>query len=149
MALTTSLVCPLVSPITGKTLQYFLRSSGRRHTSGQAVAALHGGSRRWQGDTGETGLTAEPWGPLARQGMCRDSICCQEDFRRPLTHAQQRSGESGQQRSREERWLEISQNQTEGSWRMGEGRPLVDLPDPHDRQLGGLRKRLWTWFWRL
>ena len=50
---------------------------------------------------------------------------------------QQRSGESGQQWSREERWLEISQKQAEGSWTMGEGRPLVDLPDPHDRQLLG------------
>lgn len=39
--------------------------------------------------------------------------------------------------SREERQLEISQNQAEGNWRMGEGRPLVDLPDPHDQQLLG------------
>jgi len=49
--------------------------------------------------------------------------------------AQRRSGESRQRRSRQEIWLEISQNQTEGIWSTGEERPLVDLPDPHDQQL--------------
>lgn len=60
MALITSLFGPLVLPIAGKALQCPLRSSRRRHTSVQPVAALHGKRRRWQEDIGEMGLTADP-----------------------------------------------------------------------------------------
>lgn len=35
----------------------------------------------------------------------------------------------------EERWLEINQNQAEGSWRIEEGRPLVGLLNPYNCQL--------------
>lgn len=132
MALTTSLVCPLVSPITGKTLQYLLRSSGRRHTSGQAVAALRGGSRRWQGDVGETGLTAEPWGPLARQGMCRGSICCQEDFRRcPDTC----TAEGWWERAAAEQGRKVAWNKPEPDW--------GKLEDGGGKTFGGFTRSTW------
>lgn len=89
---------------------------------------------------GEMGLTDKPQGPLARQGKCRAASATKRTSGGPCTCTQQRGDESGQRQSREERLLEISQNKAEGSWRIGEGRPLVDLPDPQDWQLLGTGK---------
>ena len=74
---------------------------------------------------------------MARQGKHRAASAAKRTSGGPCTCTQQRGDKSGQRQSREERSLEISQNKAEGSWRMGEGRPLVDLPDPHDWQLLG------------
>lgn len=141
MILVTWAVCPMVSPIAGKTLQCLLRSSGRRHTSGQVVAALRGGSRRWWGHMGEMGLTAEPWGPLARQGMFRGSICCQEDLRRPLhVHAAEEWREQGAvEQGRKAAW-----NKPEPGW--------GKLEDVGGKTFGGFTGSTWpaaAWRWEV
>lgn len=122
MAIIPSLLCLPLSPFAGKksTMPSFEVFRQKTH-KWIGCGSFPWGSRAWEGDTGEVDVTAEPWEPLARQGMCKGSICWQKHLGRPL-HRRGINGKSRQGWLREERQLEITQNQVKRSWRMGEGR---------------------------
>lgn len=116
MAIIPSLAWLLLSPMAGKKSSKMPFEVFRQKThKWRGCGSLPWGSRVWQGDMGEVDVTAEPWEPLAKQGTCKGSICCQKHLRRPL-HSRGINVKSGKW------WLRITQNQAERSWRMGKGR---------------------------